>query len=73
MPLYIGILVILVELMRKHLKVSALASDKAVFYWGLVNFVMHVPYLFWYFMKRRKSFNIVDVVAQSQEDKVELT
>ncbi len=44
---------------------SAFASDRAVYYWGLVNFVMHVPYLFWYFMKRRKSFNTVEAVTES--------
>mgnify|MGYP006299710851 CR=1 FL=1 len=35
---------------------SAFASEKAVFYWGLINFVLHVPYLFWYFIRRRKDF-----------------
>jgi hypothetical protein len=35
---------------------SAFASERAVWYWGLINVVMHVPYLFWYFIKRRKSF-----------------
>ena len=44
---------------------STFASDKAVFCWGLVNFVMHVPYLFWYFMKRKKSFDTVEAVTQS--------
>jgi hypothetical protein len=43
---------------------SAFASDKAVYYWGLINFVMHVPYLFYCFMKRRKSFNAVEDVTQ---------
>jgi hypothetical protein len=52
MPLYTGILLILAELMRKHLKASA-------------NFVMHVAYLFYCFMKRRKSFEVEPAAAQS--------
>ncbi len=35
---------------------SAFANENAVYYWGLINFVLHVPYLFWYFLKRRKDF-----------------
>ena len=35
---------------------SAFASERVVYYWGLINFVLHVPYLFWYFIKRRKFF-----------------
>ncbi len=35
---------------------SAFASSNVVYYWGLINFVLHVPYLFWYFIKRRKEF-----------------
>jgi len=33
---------------------------------------MHVPYLFYYLMKRRKSFNAVDDIALSREDKTKL-
>ncbi len=33
---------------------SAFASEKAVYYWGLINFVLHVPYLFWFFLKRKE-------------------
>ena len=32
---------------------SQFASDTVVYYWGIINFVMHVPYLFWYFHKKR--------------------
>jgi len=51
---------------------SAFASDKAVYYWGLVNLVMHVPYLFYYFMKRRKSFDAKSDVTLSREDQNKL-
>ena len=33
---------------------SAFASDTVVYYWGLINLVMHVPYLVWYFVKKSK-------------------
>jgi len=51
---------------------SAFASDKAVYYWGLVNLVMHVPYLFYYFIKRRKSFDASSDVILSREDQTRL-
>lgn len=37
---------------------SAFANPKAVYYWGLLNFIMHVPYLFWFFIKRNKETKI---------------
>lgn len=33
---------------------SAFANQSVVFWWGIVNFTLHVPYLFWYFYKRKK-------------------
>lgn len=35
---------------------SAFANANVVYYWGLINFVLHLPYLIWYFTKRRKDF-----------------
>lgn len=37
---------------------SAFASDKVVYYWGLINFVMHVPYLFWFFIRRKREMQL---------------
>lgn len=33
---------------------SQFANSNVVYYWGLINIVLHVPYLFWYFYKRQK-------------------
>lgn len=33
---------------------SAFASDVVVFYWGLINFALHLPYIVWYFIKRKR-------------------
>lgn len=33
---------------------SAFASPTAVYYWGAINLVLHVPYLFWFFIRRNK-------------------
>jgi len=33
---------------------SAFANSTVVYYWGLINIILHVPYLFWYFIKRHK-------------------
>ena len=37
---------------------SAFANEKAVYYWGLINFVLHVPYLFWFFLKRKNKIPV---------------
>jgi len=34
---------------------SAFANPTAVYYWGIINFVIAVPYLFWYFIRRKKA------------------
>ncbi|MEA3317223.1 MAG: hypothetical protein U9R54_04640 [Bacteroidota bacterium] len=34
---------------------SALANENAVYYWGLINIILHIPYLFWYFIKKDKN------------------
>jgi len=34
---------------------SQFASPVVVKYWGVINFVIAVPYLFWYFIKRRRN------------------
>lgn len=44
---------------------SAFASDTAVYYWGLINLVLHIPYLFWYFLKGRKKFEKPEPVTTS--------
>jgi hypothetical protein len=33
---------------------SVFANNNVVYYWGLINIVLHVPYLFWYFIRERK-------------------
>lgn len=43
---------------------SAFANNNVVYYWGLINFIMTVPYLFYYFRKRNKEAKaIADEVA----------
>lgn len=37
---------------------SAFANENVVYWWGLINFVLHVPYLFWYFYKNRKANSV---------------
>ena len=34
---------------------SAFANPTAVHYWGIINFAISVPYLFWFFIKRKRS------------------
>lgn len=34
---------------------SQLANTNVVFYWGIINLVLHVPYLFWFVYKSRES------------------
>lgn len=34
------------------------ANDTVVYYWGLINFVLHVPYFFWFFYKRYRDIRI---------------
>lgn len=36
---------------------SRFANQKVVFWWGIINVCLHVPYLFWYFYKNRKDKN----------------
>lgn len=36
---------------------SKFANEKVVFYWGLINIVLHIPYLFWYFYKLKNQNN----------------
>ena len=33
---------------------SAFASTTVVYYWGLINLALHIPYLFWYFIRDRR-------------------
>jgi len=33
---------------------TTFANNQVVYYWGIINFVLHVPYLFWYFIKKAK-------------------
>ena len=33
---------------------SAFANDNVVYYWGIINITLHVPYFFWYFIKQNK-------------------
>jgi len=36
---------------------SRFANPQVVYYWGLINFVLTVPYLVWYFIKRKHNKN----------------
>ena len=36
---------------------SAFASSTVVYYWGLINLVLHIPYLFWYFIREKRKEN----------------
>lgn len=38
---------------------SQFANENVVYWWGIINFVLHVPYLFYYFMKRRILHKII--------------
>ncbi|MDA3780739.1 MAG: hypothetical protein PF487_11055 [Bacteroidales bacterium] len=31
---------------------SSFANDNVVYYWGIINVALHLPYFFWYFIKR---------------------
>jgi len=42
---------------------SAVANFQVVYYWGIINFVLHVPYLFWYFIKKAKK-NDLEIATQ---------
>ena len=33
---------------------SEFANNEVVYWWGLINLVLHVPYLFWYFLGKKK-------------------
>lgn len=33
---------------------SAFASSTVVYWWGIANFILHVPYLFWYFIRKNR-------------------
>ena len=33
---------------------SAFANGRVVYYWGLINIILHIPYLFWFFIRERK-------------------
>ncbi|MFO7880576.1 MAG: hypothetical protein R6V52_11110 [Bacteroidales bacterium] len=33
---------------------SQFANEKIVYYWGIINFALHVPYLFWFYYKEYK-------------------
>lgn len=33
---------------------SAFASSQVVYWWGVINIVLHVPYLFWFFIRRNR-------------------
>lgn len=33
---------------------SAFANQNVVYYWGLINITLHIPYLFWYFYRQYK-------------------
>ena len=44
---------------------SAFANDNVVYYWGLINLVLHVPYLFYFFLVRRKEFQTDYNLAQA--------
>ncbi len=37
---------------------SRFANPAVVYYWGLINLTLHVPYLFWYFYKQRKENSV---------------
>jgi len=34
---------------------SAFASQKVVFWWGVINFALHLPYLIWYFFFKKSN------------------
>jgi uncharacterized membrane protein len=34
---------------------SQFANSNVVYYWGLINLVLHVPYLFWFFIRQNKA------------------
>ena len=40
---------------------SSWANDKVLYYWGLINFILHVPFLFWYFFNFKKNNQIAKV------------
>jgi len=40
---------------------SAFANDNVVYYWGLINIVLHVPYLFWFFIREKKHKRITNL------------
>lgn len=40
---------------------SQFANETVVKYWGIINFAMHVPYLFWFFYKERKDKKALSV------------
>jgi hypothetical protein len=36
---------------------SSFANEHVVYYWGIINLALHVPYLFWYFYKNKRDAN----------------
>ncbi len=39
---------------------SAFANENVVYYWGLGNMVLSIPYIIWYFMKRRQTTEVAE-------------
>ena len=42
-------------------------NDKVVYYWGLANIILHIPYLFWYFYKRNKNNHTLNRTAKTSK------
>jgi len=40
---------------------SQFANSTVVYYWGLINIIMHVPYFFWYFYKYNKNVKTEEI------------
>jgi hypothetical protein len=43
---------------------SQFANPTVVHYWGIINFALSVPYIFWYFIKRRKKTDPAELRAE---------
>jgi len=37
---------------------SWVGNSQLLYYWGLGNMILHIPYLFYYFWKLRKTHNL---------------
>jgi len=44
---------------------SAFANDTVVYYWGIINLVLSVPYLFWYFIKKQKETKSTNLITNA--------